>query len=252
MNDINNNNDVWDNAISDSQFITNSKIARIFPKINNIGHNKNNINYSNIKIDEESLSYITIREIADVTSKIIINYLLKYNMNPNNVNIIDYTSGVGGNVLSFAKYFRHVYAVEIDKLRSEYLKNNVLVYNYNNVTIFNESCIEFNKNIIDLNLNVIFIDPPWGGGLYKNKKDLQIILKDDKNEISLEKFILEIINNLSKTRYFNKFKCYENKFIFLKLPLNYNIDEFYNIIKNYCKDIEIHILQKMLIITIII
>lgn len=238
------NEEIWKNAIADTKFIINNKIARIFPKMNN------HLKYQQIKIDEESLTYITIREIADITSRIIMNYLLKYNMNPNNVTIADYTAGVGGNVLSFAKYFKCVHAVELNKQREEYLKNNVDVYGFKNIITYNTSCIEFNKHICDSELNVIFMDPPWGGENYKNVQELQIVLKDNDKEITLEELLINIIENLKQTKHYNKFDCYKNKFIFLKLPLNYNIEAFFYRIKDYCSDADVHILQKMLIVAI--
>ena len=241
---MNDNNDIWNNALTDPAFLINNKIARIFPKM------KNHKKYSDIKIDDESLTYITIREIAETTSKIVIQYLLQHNMNPHFVNIADFTAGVGGNVLSFCKYFQHVYAIEIDKLRAEYLLNNINIYENNNITVENQSCIEYNNKIENMELNVVFIDPPWGGGLYKNFKELQIVLKDDNTKISLEDFIISIITNLSKSTYNNKFPCYKHKFIFLKLPLNYNINFLYEKINKYCTTIDAHIIQKMLIIAI--
>ena len=92
-----NQNDAWDEAINDDKFYINNKIIRIFPVL------KNTQNYSKLKIDETSFSYITIREIAEIISKIVSYHLLLYNLNPQKITIIDYTAGVGGNVLSFSK-----------------------------------------------------------------------------------------------------------------------------------------------------
>jgi 16S rRNA G966 N2-methylase RsmD len=232
--------DPWDSAINDNKFIINNKIIRIFPQL------KNSSNFSKIKIDDESLSYITIREIADLTSKIISHHLIKYNINPQKTKIADYTSGVGGNVLSFCKYFNHVYAIELSKIRYEYLVNNVGVYNFKNVTCINDSSINFtNDNLHNLDIKVIFIDPPWGGSEYKNNDTLKLEL----GGVPIEELIIKIFNNFAT----NLTKNNNNKFIILKLPRNYDVEHMYNYIKNhniknYTICTYLYILNKMLIV----
>ena len=222
-------------------------------------------NYGKLKIDDDSFSYITIREIAELISKIISYHLLQFNINPQKSTIIDYTSGVGGNVLSFSKYFLHVYAIEISALRAEYLKNNIDVYGFKNIHVINESAIDYNENsIVKLNPNVIFIDPPWGGADYKNSDVLTLKLGD----VSIEDLIKNIIDKFSI--YYNNFlenikepnerikitlNNYNNKLIVLKLPKNYDIEYFYKYIKNinskyYLLRTYLYILNKMLIIVV--
>lgn len=258
-NDLKNcDKDPWDDSINDNQFILTNKIIRIFPQL------KNSNNYLKLMIDDESLSYITIREIADLTSKIICHHLIKYNLNPQKVKIIDYTAGVGGNVLSFSKFFNKVYAVEIHKNRYEYLKNNVDVYEYKNVLCINDSSINFNnKFLVEINPNVIFVDPPWGGNTYKETDSLRLNLGD----VSIETLVIDIFSKLYEhtikcnilTTEVNNKKIYRqnifhNKFIVLKLPKNYDIEYFYETIKknnnipNHAICSYLYILNKMLII----
>lgn len=253
----NNISDPWDISINDNQFIINNKIIRIFPQL------KNSDDYSKLKIDEESLTYITIREIADLTSKIICHHLIKFNINPQKIKIIDYTAGVGGNVLSFSKYFNKVYAIELDKKRHEYLTNNVDVYECKNVLCINDSSIIFHdKFLVEINPNVIFVDPPWGGNGYKENESLRLKLGD----VPIEELVIniffklynEIINNENLTYKVNNKKIYKqnifnNKFIVLKLPKNYDIEYFYETIKknnipNHIINSYLYILNKMLII----
>jgi 16S rRNA G966 N2-methylase RsmD len=251
-NNIINNEDVWDSAINDDKFYINNKIARIFHIL------KNYNNYSKIKIDEDSFSYITIREIAIIISKIICYHLLEYNLNPQKISIIDYTSGVGGNVLSFCKFFNYVYAIELDQLRSEYLENNINIYGYKNIKVINDCALKFNdKELIILNPNVIFIDPPWGGSNYKNSSNLTLTF----GKIKLEEFVINIVKIFSihyidiiKKNSKDKQNNNNNKFIILKLPKNYDIEYFYNYIKLYNNFINfnissyLYILNKMIII----
>jgi 16S rRNA G966 N2-methylase RsmD len=249
--------DPWDDSINDNQFILTNKIMRIFPQL------KNSNNYSKLKIDDESLTYITIREIADLTSKIICHHLIKYNLNPQKVKIIDYTAGVGGNVLSFSKFFNKVYAVEINKNRYEYLKNNVDVYECKNVLCVNDSSINFNENfLVEINPNVIFIDPPWGGNNYRETQSLKLNL----GGVGIENLVIDIFSRLYQytikndimTTEINNKKIYRqnifhNKFVIIKLPKNYDIEYFYETIKknnipNHTICSYLYILNKMLII----
>ena len=246
------NEDVWESAINDNKFYINNKIARIFPVLKNFN------NFSKIKIDDDSFCYITIREIADIISKIICYHLLEHNLNPLKCIIADYTSGVGGNILSFSKFFKLVYAIELDKIRVEYLKNNIDVYGYKNIKVINGCAIEFNNNkLIESNPNIIFIDPPWGGSGYKNSDSLTLKL----GSINLEELVIDIVDKFSKhyidITNFNpkeKHNNYNNKFIILKLPKNYDIEYFYNYIKkknifeNYNICLYLYVLNKMIII----
>jgi predicted RNA methylase len=247
-NETNNDNiiniDAWNEAINDNEFIIKNKISRIFPQL------KNTNNYLKLMIDEESFSFITIREIAELISKIICYHLIKYNINPQKIKIIDYTAGVGGNVISFGKYFNYTHAVEIDKTRANYLLNNINIYNLKNIKVINDSAINFNNNdMIEINPNVIFIDPPWGGILYRNNDLLKLTLGD----IPIEELIIDIFDKYY-TIVTSPTNSYSNRLIVLKLPKNYDIEYFYNYIKNntntkpYIICSYLYILNKMLIL----
>lgn len=244
--------DAWESAINDEKFYINNKIARIFPVLKNFN------NFSKIKIDDDSFCYITIREIADTISKIICYHLLEHNLNPQKCSIADYTSGVGGNVLSFGKFFKLVYAIELDELRGEYLKNNIGVYGYKNINVINGCAIEFNSSkLIEFNPNIVFIDPPWGGTGYKNSENLTLSL----GSVNLEELVIDIIekfathyNQIVNCNHKEKYNNYNNKFIVLKLPKNYDIVYFYKYIKernnydNYNIVMYLYVLNKMIII----
>ena len=250
--------------MNDDKFYINNRIARIFPTL------KNYNNYGKIKIDNESFSYITVREIAEYISKIVCYHLLKYNINPQKTTLIDYTSGVGGNVLSFSKCFNKVLAVEISDERCLYLQNNINVYGYKNISVINQSAIDFNEeHMINSNPNVIFIDPPWGGNDYKNSESLLLKLGDVPIEDltidiigKFSSFYKNVLKNLEEGENQNFGEIYKlknnnfnNKFIVLKLPKNYDIEHFYNSIRknsftNYVPIIYLYILNKMLIIII--
>jgi 16S rRNA G966 N2-methylase RsmD len=167
-------------------------ISKIFPYVDN---------YNKLKYDEEGLWSITLPKEADIISKII------YNEIGENIVLFDGTAGLGGNVISFSNYFKQIVATEINTNRFKLLKNNIRIYKLRNVTIINDSCINYIKNRYD----AYFFDPPWGGVDYKTKDKIQF----NFNEYT----IIELITFI---------KMLHNKKIFIKLPFNYNLNEFNN------------------------
>jgi 16S rRNA G966 N2-methylase RsmD len=162
-------------------------------------------NYNGLKYDEEGLYSITHPKEADIISEAIIEII-----NKSDLNIMDITAGCGGNMISFMKYFSFVYGIEIDKTRYNLLKDNLKKYNINYEIICDDAN---NINYSDFNVDVYFIDPPWGGPDYKNNLNLKLYLSNKK----IEDFVLMLP---------------KNTLIILKLPFNYNIDNFKdNIIK---------------------
>jgi trimethylguanosine synthase len=166
----------------------NKIISKIFPESDN-----NDL----LKYDNEGLWSITLPDDADTISKILLNY--------SNGTIFDGTAGIGGNTISFAKFFKKVCAFEIDKDRYNILQNNINVYNINNIELFNSDCLDYIQNIYDL----YFFDPPWGGHSYKYKINIRFNL----GNMELNKIIKTI---RKKT----------NSIICFKLPNNYDINEF--------------------------
>jgi len=160
-----------------------------------------------LEYDQEGLWSITHPIEANKITNIIINFLKKKyndNLKPNIV-ITDTTAGLGGNTISFSNNFYKVNSIEICEKRFEMLKNNMEIYNFTNLKLYNNNFLDI---IEQLKQDVIFIDPPWGGPDYKLKKKVNISI----DGIELHK----IVNNL-----------YGNcKLVCLKLPKNFNVDEF--------------------------
>nr|AEX62675.1 putative methyl transferase [Moumouvirus Monve] len=135
--------------------------------------------------------------------------------------ITEMTAGVGGNVLNFAKYFKYVNAIEINKTRYEYLQNNIKLYNYDNVNCYNNNSLDLLINNNDIAQDIIFFDPPWGGKNYKLHKNLRL------------NFGLETIENICQ-ELLSKNKA---NMIVMKLPSNYDFEfmleslNIYNVIK---------------------
>jgi 16S rRNA G966 N2-methylase RsmD len=188
--------------------LTNKLKKRIFPYIKNI---------DKIEIDNESLNYISIKDDATY-----ITFLIKKYFDENST-IIDAMSGVGGNTISFSKNFKKVYAIELNQKRYDMLCNNINVYELKNVETYNDNCL---NKIFNINSDIIFFDPPWGGKDYKNHDKLRLTISN----VPLEDICIKL----------------KNKNIVLKLPKNYDIEFFKN--KLNLEKLNIEILNKMLII----
>lgn len=186
-----------------------SIIYKIFPIIKNS---------SLLKYDTEGLWSISLPNDADKISLLILNNF------GFNLNILDGTAGIGGNVISFAKYFKSVCCIELNKERFNILKNNITIYELNNVTLINDDCTNHLNNYYD----IYFFDPPWGGKDYKYKENLRFKL----GNYSLDNIIIKIKN-------------FNNKPIIFKLPNNYDLNEFsnYNYTINKIKNYIIIIIQ---------
>lgn len=178
---------------------------KIFPLIKNFDMDK-------LQYDDEGLYSISHPDDADYISYLILNCV----NNNKNLKILDTTAGVGGNTISFSKIFSQVVSIEIDKTRFKMLENNIKLYDLNNVNLINDDC----KNYLNSEYDIIFFDPPWGGPEYKTHKSLELFLGDQN--------LINIIEKIPK-----------NKYIILKLPFNYNLNNLkeYNFVLKKIRNI---------------
>lgn len=152
-----------------------------------------------LKLDEEALYSVTDQYTADKISKEIKKTF------PDIQTITDATACIGGNTYSFSKYFETVNAIELDRLKYDYLAYNLSVLDTTNVTLWNGDSLSILPN---LHQDIIFLDPPWGGPNYKDKKNIDLYLSD----IELSEVCRMI-------------KPYSN-YIALKVPTNFDLDKF--------------------------
>jgi 16S rRNA G966 N2-methylase RsmD len=164
-------------------------------------------NHKNLLYDKEGLYSITPYIEADHISTLILNNF--ESSSKNNLSILDGNGGLGGNSISFSKYFKNITTIELNKSRFEMLKNNVEIYGLSNITIKNCDSINYLFENYE-RYDIFFFDPPWGGKSYKNYMSLSFMM----GEYSLIN-IVEFIKNNAK-----------NKLIIFKLPFNYNFKEF--------------------------
>ena len=112
-----------------NDIIYNKKILKkLFPQSTN-----KNI-YKQLLIDKESKMYISTNIISNKISYIILNKLNEINIKNSNLIITDATAGVGGNTLSFSKYFSKVnssyYSPQPDIFFSQSEKYYKKLYNH--------------------------------------------------------------------------------------------------------------------------
>ena len=188
-------------------------------------------------IDRESISYITTPHNA-ITIGWIIRLNLGDDIGPQEVTILDATSGVGGDTIVFGRSFGKVIGCELDEKRFNMLKNNVSIYNLQNVKVFNEDCL---KLIFDLNfLDVVYMDPPWGGKTYKDENSLRLSIGDR----SIESIVVDLLDS-KKSKSASKLRE-----IVFKLPKNYDLKYLYDETRNTAKNTTLlmYELEKMLIL----
>lgn len=172
--------------------------------------NKNIYNF--LLLDNVALYTVTNEKTANKISRLTKDLILLHDdlKDKKNITITDTTSGVGGNSISFAKHFDNVNAVEINYNRSYLLNINLGLHKIDNVQVYHNNYLEIYDKI---NQDIIFIDPPWGGVKYKLKSSINLFLAN--------KCIIELCNELND----------KTKMIILKVPFNYNFNNFFKKIK---------------------
>ena len=180
-----------------------------------------------LKLDEEALYSVTDQYTADKISKEIKKQF------PDIQSITDMTSCIGGNTYSFSKYFELVHAIEIDKLKYDYLSYNLTILDANNVKLHYGDSLSI---VPTLQQDILFIDPPWGGPNYKEKKQIDLYLSDIE------------LSEVCKTL---KSWC---KYIALKVPTNFDLDKFTERTKTFMvqvyKNTELRKMQLLLYTTV--
>lgn len=138
---------------------------------------------------------------ADKISKI----LSKYFKNPEKVVITDATLGMGGNTMSFVKYFKCVNAFELDDTHYKTAKHNIKIGGFEKKVKIVKG--DYTKHFDSVKQKIIYIDAPWGGVNYHKVKNLKLKLGGEN--------IAKFCNKLkSKTRY-----------VALNLPFNYDFND---------------------------
>lgn len=177
--------------------------------------NENDFRYSNdlkkIKLDSTSIYSITPYKY----SLLMINIIMKH-VKTKDITITDACSCIGADTITFCKNFKRVNAIELCSDRFCFLKDNLNLLNFNNYKLYNNDCMKIIKNI---DQDIIYFDPPWGGRNYKNKKHIDLFISG----ISISK-----ICNLVKK--YTSYICLKvpNNFLFKKFKNDINFEKFFN------------------------
>ena len=174
---------------------------------------KNRKILSKLRITDIGLYSITPPEQAEFICKLLLNFFTKKELKK--MTVTDAGAGMGGQVYSLIKYFKKVNIVEISSLHMEIIKHNLKLLfpkKRNYVTI--------NKNYISimnqLDQDIIFLDPPWGGTDYKKKKDLEIFYERNGKKYNIE----DLVSGKSPLIYKKNIKMF-----IIKLPINYDLSK---------------------------
>ena len=157
------------------------------------------VDFTKLKLTAEGEYSVTRRRDADK----IINIISQVVGDLKTKTITDATGCVGGDTIHFGLNFLKVDTIEIKQENYDVLMNNVGVYNLTNVKLHIGDAV----SIFNWRSDVLYIDPPWGGPQYREKKDLDLFMSTKR----IDEWLEEILLRKSRPDY-----------IFLKLPQNYN------------------------------
>lgn len=165
------------------------------------------IHLKNFKMNEEGAFSIT----RPFESRQIVK-IMKEVCKPSKLNsmiITDATACVGGDLVHFSKEFLYVNGVEMNKDNYDCLVENIEHFGCKNVNLFCQNYLDIFRR---LKQDIIYMDPPWGGVEYKQKKE--IVLKLDDVPVH------ELIETIKQERL--------ARYIFIKAPMNVWLDESMN------------------------
>ena len=175
------------------------------------------INRNNLKMGYDCVTYITNSKDSAQIPQLISKKMEIYHKKNKEITIVDATACVGGDTIPFCDHFGKVIPIEIDPERYENLVHNINVYGFKNAYPINDNCLAVIKDI-QVPIDVIYLDLPWGGSDYKEKSKMELYL-GDKN-------MCEIINDFFQTKP-------SIKLIVSKLPKNYDYDKLNQKLKDY-------------------
>lgn len=181
--------------------VTKEIYERYFPKLDN------EKDYYKLQISNIGLYSIT----KPNTAKKIIKIMLKL-VKTKNISVTDAFGNTGGMTIMLARYFNHVNTSEITPQNCEILKNNLQVYNLSHKV--DVICGDYLKYMTTFKQDIIFFDPPWGGSDYNKKYTIHLGI----DNVNINCIINQLVNHA--------------KYIFLRVPFNYNLNDLKYIINN--------------------
>ena len=169
----------------------------LFPK-------KRGVDYDKLQMTEEGEYSITKRKDGEK----LIQFMKDTVRNLKAKTITDMTGNVGGDTILFGLNFKRVISYELNDENLRALKNNVEQFGLANVVLHHGDSV---KGIPNIDTDIVYIDAPWGGPDYKDKKVLDLFL----GPLRIDELVPRILERAS--------------YVFLKVPGNYNFQRLKNI-----------------------
>ena len=166
-------------------------MSEIFPE-------KKGVDYSKLLLTPEGEYSITKRKDGQK----ILKYILDIT-GTSNLELTDLTGNVGGDTILFALNFDRVDSIELSKENFDALKHNVREYKLKNVALYHGD----STKLFRWQTDILYVDAPWGGPDYKEKKNLDLFLGSERLDTFLELIMKQ---------------DWAPTYVFLKLPRNYN------------------------------
>ncbi len=85
--------------------------------------------------------------------------------------VVDAFCGIGGNAIAFGAVCSKVIAIDIDEARLNMAKHNAAVYDRTNIEFMVGNFLQLAPT---LKADTVFLDPPWGGPQYINKREFTL------------------------------------------------------------------------------
>jgi len=167
---------------------------------------KAGVDYDQLKLTPEGEYSVTKRQ----DSKKIIQCMRSLAGSLKGKTVADLTGNVGGDTIMFGLNFKHVDSYEWNPENYEVLKHNVGVYDLKNVSLHQGDSTELFQKHVD----VLYLDPPWGGPDYKEKKELDLFM----GKTSVSEYLKTVIDSDWKPTY-----------IFIKVPANFMFESLKNL-----------------------
>lgn len=216
---------------------------------NKICERKCSINYKLFSTVENSRYSCLMPWYVNQVNSFLKEMYIKPNITVNK--IIDCGANIGVDSINFLINFprSQLIAFEIENKTYKALCKNLLEYNSvtkinsnDELTNSNNKVQAYNRDFLlnfdfIYNSDIVFIDAPWGGSIYKDKKNISIYLQSENdyyniNNYDSSKNIIIITKNIFNNKY-------NVKSVMLKVPYNYEFDNFEKELTNFNSNIVI-------------
>jgi RNA cap guanine-N2 methyltransferase len=128
---------------------------------------KSNMHFSGrLEVDEVAQFSVTASKYSVAMATALFHVVSK-RADSNQFLAVDMTAGAGGLTLALAKRFSVVVAIEIEPVRAEMCRTNMISQGVKNVNVVCADAMEYVFTMDSSTPFVLIIDPPWGGLNYR-------------------------------------------------------------------------------------